>query len=235
MHKYLFIHIPKTAGVKIRHNIHMNSNYPNAKICVQEEGFDLRFMTDAELQDYDIISGHFGYGLRRRVEPTRRCVTVLRDPLQRFISTYFYWKTLAGTYLSQLAHTLSIYEFAASQDSTVVEYVDNAQTWQMLHDFLMPSRQQFAKCSPAEIIAGAKRNLRSLDFVGIQKDMIGTLAKMKETFSWEWTDEPGVWINKTPDYDVAQIDLGRLKEQLGDRLTLDEELYALGTELYNRR
>ena len=66
MQKYLFIHIPKTAGVKIRHNIHMNSNYPHAKICVQEEGFDLRFMTDAELQDYDIISGHFGYGLRRR-------------------------------------------------------------------------------------------------------------------------------------------------------------------------
>lgn len=235
MQKYLFVHIPKTAGVKIRHNIHMNSGYPNAKICVQEEGFDLRFMTDAELQDFDIISGHFGYALRRRLEPSRRCITVLREPLHRVISTYFYWKTLSGTHLSQLAQTLSIYEFAASQDLAIIEYLDNAQTWQILHDFLMPSRQQFAKSSPVEIIAGAKRNLQAFDFVGIQEDMIGTLAKMKETFSWEWTDEPGDWINKTPDYDLAQIDLGRLKEQLGDRLTLDEELYALGTELYNRR
>ena len=235
MHKYLFVHIPKTAGVKIRHNIHMNSNYPHAKICVQEEGFDLRFMTDAELQDYDLISGHFGYGLRRRVEPTRRCVTVLCEPLQRFISTYFYWKTLVGTYLSQLAHTLSIYEFAASQDSTVVEYVDNAQTWQMLHDFLMPSRQQFAKNSRSEIIAAAKRNLESLDFVGIQEDMPGTLAKMKKTFAWEWTDEPNEWINKTPDYDVGKINLDLVRKQLGDRLALDEELYALGVELFKRR
>ena len=235
MHKYLFVHIPKTAGVKIRHNIHMNCGYPDAKICVQEEGFDLRFMTDTELQDYDIVSGHFGYALRRRMEPGRRCVTVLREPFQRFISTYFYWRTLTGTTLAQLAHSLSIYDFAASQDSTVIEYVDNAQTWQILHDFEMTSRLQFAKCSRAEIIEGAKRNLEALDFVGIQEDMPGTLAKMKDTFSWQWTDEPGEWINRTPEYDVTKIDLALLRKQLGDRLALDEELYAHGVKLFKNR
>lgn len=233
MDKYLFLHIPKTAGVKIRHNIHMNLVAPQGRVCVQEEGFDLGAMTDAELQDFDIISGHFGAAVRRRLEPGRRCVSMLRSPCPRFISLYFYWKTLAGTYLAQLAHTLSIYEFAASNNPVIVEYVDNAQTWQFFHDFQINTRLRFAGRARSEILTGAGHNLRAFDCVGIHEDMEGTLAKMAKTFAWQWTDTPAARINKTPDYDVSQIDLDLLRKKLGDRLALDEELYAQGLERFN--
>jgi hypothetical protein len=235
VNRYLFIHIPKTAGVKIRHNIHMNVGFPHAKVLVQEEGVDLRFVTDAELQESDIISGHFGYALRRRLEPTRLCVTVLRRPLDRIISGYYYWKTLHGTALEKMANALSIYDFVASQDTTVVEYVDNSQTWQIFADFLAPTRGQHAACTSADILAGAKANLAAFDCVGIQEDIPGTLAKMKRVFSWKWTDEAGKWMNKTPEYDVSKIDISLLRERLGDRIAMDEELYALALELFARQ
>ena len=232
--KYLFIHIPKTAGVKIRHNIHMNAGYPHAKILVQEEGVDLRFITDVELQECDIVSGHFGFALRRRFEAARRCLTVLRRPLDRVVSGYYYWKTLHGTPLAQMANALSIYDFVASQDTTVVEYVDNAQTWQLFADFLAPTRARHASRSKSEIVAATKANLASFDFVGIQEDMPGTLEKMKRTFAWEWTDEAAERINKTPDYDAAHIDTALLRARLGDKLAMDEEIYAFALELFAR-
>jgi hypothetical protein len=231
MAKYLFIHIPKTAGVKLRHNIHMNVGYPQARICVPEEGSDLRYHSDVELQSFDLISGHFGYALRRRLEPGRRCLTLLRKPLERAISTYYYWKTLPSPH-SQITQLMSIEEFLVSKHPLVTEYVDNAQVWQIFSDYTLSHRHRFADLSRRELLMRAREHLASMDFVGIQEDMPGCLNKMKRRFEWQWTDDPLERINPTPGYDLGSLDLDALRRKAGDRLALDDELYSYAAELY---
>jgi hypothetical protein len=233
MARYLFIHIPKTAGVKIRHNIHMNVGYPDARVCVPEEGGDLRYHTDAELQGFDLISGHVGYALRRRLEPGRRCLTLLRKPLERVISTYYYWKTISPPH-SEIAQSMSIEEFLVSHHPLVTEYVDNAQVWQIFSDFIFSHRRCFADLSRREVLNRARGHLASMDFVGIQEDLTGCLEKMKRRFAWQWTDDPAERINPTPGYDLRSLDLDALRRKAGDRLALDDELYACAAELYAR-
>jgi hypothetical protein len=170
--------------------------------------------------------------LRRRLDVDRKCITFLRRPLERVISTYYYWKTLSGTLNARIATDLSIYEFAESQESLVTEYLDNAQTWQLFWDYSMAARVRFAHLEPPAILAQTMENLRLLDFVGIQEDLPQALEKMKRKFSWQWTDESDIKINKTPEYDLGQIDLDLLRNKVGNRLDMDESIYEFATELY---
>lgn len=234
MDKYFFIHIPKTAGVKIRANLHMNANFPHTKLFIPEEGDDLRYVTDTELNANNVISGHFGYALRRRLDADWRALTVLRNPVERIISGYYYWKTLPAAPLSIAARELPIYDFARSDNQAVLDYVDNAQTWQLFSDYARPTRKRFADHGAAWVLEQAKVNLATLDFVGLQEDMSGTLTKLTRKFSWRVTDAPSLRKNETPPYDLASIDQQRLRDALGDKIVLDEALYACGCDLYER-
>jgi hypothetical protein len=154
--------------------------------------------------------------------------------MDRFISGYYYWKTLHPAPAFRAANELSIYDFARSSDPAVVELIDNAQTWQLYWHFDATARLRFADRPQREILEGAKRNIASLDFVGLQEDVAGTLAKMKERFAWRWTDEPTAIVNPTARYDPALVDRNRLREALGSRIALDEELYEFARELFEK-
>ncbi|QOV90173.1 hypothetical protein IPV69_02005 [Humisphaera borealis] len=221
--------------MKIRHNIHMNANYPDTRICVQEEGEDLRYYTDKELADFDLISGHFGFAIRRRLEADRHCITILREPISRIISGYHYWRTLVDTPLGNACNSMDIYQFSQSLDPTVIEFIDNAQTWQLFWDYTTAARRRFEKIPPSEVLATARKNLRSFDFVGVQENMPGVLSTMATRFNWRWTDDVADRINSSPNPKAAgEVDLKRLRESLGSKVRLDDELYQLALQLFRK-
>jgi len=117
------IHIPKTAGTTLSHYLrnHFNvfadnefsaklaqlyqlySSYPNGSgvgIAARKwmhigfiESILSMDSTIKKTKDYDCIHGHFNV-MKYRFYPNAKFITFVREPLERAISHYYYWKKL---------------------------------------------------------------------------------------------------------------------------------------------
>lgn len=89
MKKVLHFHVPKTGGTTIQH--HFLEHLGKERVSDTIVGQRLR---DALVQfDYfDVIGGHFLVQHGDRLPQDRCCITVLRHPIDRFLSEYFYHK-----------------------------------------------------------------------------------------------------------------------------------------------
>lgn len=233
-HKYAFLHIPKTAGVRVRSSIWSNTSN-NALVLIREEIEPSIFdgMRSHELEEYDIVSGHYGFDTLRRMRDERVRVTFLREPVSRFVSSYFYWRSQAGkNVLYDAAKNQSIYEMAESKNDTVNEYIDNAMTWQIAGDPRNRAKNFYRHYAREDLLALAKANLGVFDYVGFQDRMAASLEKMRVGLGWKHDIPAGEKANETPPYDKSEIDYTRLRRALGDKLELDEALYAHARERF---
>jgi NACalpha-BTF3-like transcription factor len=94
---FYFLHIPKTSGVKMQHQLLDASNNPNAinhpKVYCPG---DFEFVFDADIaKTYNIISGHFA---RNPIEilPKVATFTIIRDPVQQYLSVAKYAAMFRG-------------------------------------------------------------------------------------------------------------------------------------------
>lgn len=162
------LHIPKTAGTSLRESISLA--HPELK--VQQIPDPQKVQPDA---DTDVISGHFSYV--NAAEYDKPVITVLRHPVDRFLSIYFFWRQLyerevERTRKTSLAHHLSLLEFAKAFDEPeLASELYNRMAWQVHSDFRLMRRYQL-RCNrgidTTKLINGALDNLRSFAVVGFQ-------------------------------------------------------------------
>ncbi|KQT53611.1 hypothetical protein ASG52_05730 [Methylobacterium sp. Leaf456] len=127
----VFVHVPKCAGTSLRQGIAAaigedrifldydnNPANPASAHRIDPEGSARRFADGAAaLLGRRIAYGHLHPAKYRAVWPEARWMTVLRDPIDRLISHYFFWKQDAG-FASHpirdyvLRHELSLIDFA---------------------------------------------------------------------------------------------------------------------------
>lgn len=237
MIRYLFLHVPKSAGVLVRTAIWRNLP-ADAKVLVREEVGESLFddIPTREFARFHLVSGHFGFEQAARIGGDRIFVTMLRDPLERYLSAYHYWRAQPGASpLFALARELDIYSYATNGHPVVRALVDNGLTWQLVGDYLRRETSLYARLTPEKLLDRALANLALFDMVGVQEDMEASLALLSRIGKWRYPGSARERINETPAYDVGQIDLDRLRKALGDRLKLDEALYAHGRELFARQ
>ncbi len=92
---FIFQHIPKTAGSTM-HTL-LDKRFDNrlgifASSHDDEEALRLRNLPEAERQAIDVLKGHMPFGLHRYMPRPAQYFTILRDPVKRIISQYFYIK-----------------------------------------------------------------------------------------------------------------------------------------------
>lgn len=100
------IHIPKTAGLTLLHYLRQHFNvYEDNKLVEVEiaklnkewkrpsliEAISERSRIIAMTSDYNCIAGHF-YAKKYKFYPNAKFITFVRDPLERMMSNYFFWK-----------------------------------------------------------------------------------------------------------------------------------------------
>src|SRR5262245_57134001 len=85
----IFLHLPKTGGTSLHH--HFSQAFEPHLIC-PERFSRLDLLPRQELSQYRYFSGHYTFAQVSLVPEARYIVTVLRDPIERVVSNYYFWR-----------------------------------------------------------------------------------------------------------------------------------------------
>jgi hypothetical protein len=98
-HHLLFIHIPKTAGTTLRHAL-ADLYPPDQRAFIYgprvEGSVSMQHFLDLSAKErapLRLVMGHYGFGLHRWLPGPSRYVTMLREPMDRIVSLFHYYRT----------------------------------------------------------------------------------------------------------------------------------------------
>lgn len=166
--KLIHLHIPKTAGTSLRESIALAHPELNVAQVIEP-------ITEPLPEDTDVMSGHISYD--DAMVFGDRIVTVLRHPVDRFVSIYFFWRELYAkgietTRKASMAHHLSLLEFARAMDEPeLCSELYNRMSWQLHSNYRLLKRfkQRCAGVNSTQaLVDGAVANLRRFPVVGFQ-------------------------------------------------------------------
>ena len=219
--RYVFIHIGKSAGTAIREAI--AKQFCENEVCPVFFPGQISELNEKELNQYKFISAHIGYD--QAAPLSSNLFTVLRNPFDRVISLYYYWKEIAGDEGGPIiAKQLSFEDFIESTDASVIVDMRNTQTWQLAHGHQAFVRQEFrSQYSEDQLLKKAIDNLENLKVVGLQENIPKFIDDINAVFGWnvEAVNRSNA-TSKRPT--VADVPVA-LKRKLYKYVELDLELY----------
>jgi hypothetical protein len=89
----VFLHIPKTAGQSVHH--FLKSLVGPDLVAPARVNEQLYLLSIADLRRYRLISGHLDWALLDCVQPPKFVFTILRNPVDRILSFYFFLRAEA--------------------------------------------------------------------------------------------------------------------------------------------
>lgn len=180
----LFVHIPKAAGTTLNRII--DGQYRPAQVFTMP-GYrhhqaleEFKALPPGERARYAFVKGHFPYGLHEIIPRPCTYLTVLRDPVDRVGSLYWFARHLHHHYLHKpiVSGPMSLEDFFASDLSPEI---DNGMT-KMISG-------EFTPCGGCtrEHFEMAKRNLQG-DFsvVALAERFDESLILMRRRFGWSY-------------------------------------------------
>ena len=219
--RYLFDHIPKTAGMS------MNAVFDD---CVGPEnvrrflGWQHASQVIARWESKTILTGHFWHSPGSLVKRRRRYLTMLRRPEDRALSLYFFYRNNlpdSDDPAASLAQAMDLPEFLMSSNPAVVRAIHN---FAVLHFRRLAEDGYSTTSDDARSLAAAKEVLEEYDFVGIHEDLAGSVERMCSRFGW-----PAVRSIPAVNPTRQRTSLSGIDPALRARL---REVNRLDTELY---
>lgn len=225
----IFLHIPKTAGTTL--NTLLYKQYPlkySWKIhSPYRHDFhnELDKATKAQKEKIFFFTGHMAFGLHEFLPQPSTYITMLRDPIERVISFYYFILRNPEHYLYNIVkeRQMSLKELISSRISSELE---NGQT-RLLSGNLELDKNQLGGFEPSspELLEAAKNNLKEpLTAFGITERFDESLILFKRKLGW-----------RVPLYVKQNVTNSRpLKEDISsDVIRLIEKNNVLDIELYN--
>lgn len=229
MNKYFFLHIPKTAGTSLftlfRSTLGEEQVYQVRDVNIGKQRAEA-------IQSLALVGGHLTYDqMQVYFELERYRFTFLRHPVERFLSMYYYYRSVEEVTRDLTVRVAKTLDLGAYIDwlSETDEYqhLRNAQTWYLTGGLM-------TKMSGAERLDIAKENLASLDFVGITEDMADSLDLLCLDCRWspvERIPRDNVTARRPKMEDID----GDIVQRIREISSLDMELYANGLDLYEQK
>jgi hypothetical protein len=133
--RLVFVHLPKTGGTTLHH--HFSAHFRPEEIC-PERFSNLQSYSPDELMRWRFFSGHFNADEIKRIPGPVYTVTVLRNPIERLLSHYYFWKRHTAQYIErlnlrgpQLTRSGTLTEFLRSTEPAVWTACNNRITRQL--------------------------------------------------------------------------------------------------------
>jgi hypothetical protein len=125
---FLFMRIHKTASEALQKQI--LDRLPKQDVCPLEFEWAVRALPEARLRAYRVFSGHISPAALSEAVGPPVVVTMLREPRERLLSCYFYWKAgaahAAGAFFDAIRE-LSLLEFLRSHNPPIRRAIWNTQ------------------------------------------------------------------------------------------------------------
>jgi hypothetical protein len=220
----IFLHLPKTAGTTLNRLIEWE--YPVFEMYSIDPVFftwsaaHLRKLSPDRLRKIRMFKGHMLYGLHEVLPQPATYITVLRDPVDRVISAYYFMR-------SYKLHPL--YWKLRRTNCTLEDFVRKFQRDNVQSKIIGGSPYELP-CT-REVVEKAKDNLRHrFSVVGLSERFEESLALMKLRFGWKLSSYSSFNVTRSrpKKHDLPQSTLEMIHEKNG----LDMELYDAGKQIF---
>ena len=210
----IFLHIPKAGGSTLYHVLDWNYDHPYT-ITVYKQIPPLIALPDAEKRQIQCLKGMVFYGIHRYLPQDCTYITIMRDPVERVISHYFYSfsrKRRLGEVIQEIdpVEALQREPFHVTYQLRLLLGGDNIDS--VLHDPL-----------PDNAVDIAKQNLaRHFAVVGVLDHYDAALLLMKRAFGWSraFYARQNVGKERDPRSEIPAPLLDRLTEACAPEIEL---------------
>lgn len=225
----IFLHVPKTAGITL-HRIIEKQYRPDEMFTVLKEVESIdqfRVLPEDQRAKVRVLKGHFFFGVHELLPRPSTYFTVLRDPIDRVISHYYY--VLLRDTDSKLHRTVSEKNLSLEQflESGVLPSADNGLTRYLSG---VGDSAPYGKC-PQSALELAKSNLENhFSVVGLTDRFDETLILLKRAFGWKFAfyKNKNITSDRPPKEKLSASTLA-LIERYNE---LDRELYRFGKQRF---
>ena len=220
----IFLHVPKAAGSTLNRLIEWE--YPLAEIYSVDPVFykwsweHLQHLSKERLKKTRVFKGHMLFGLHPILPQPATYITVLREPVDRVLSAFYFMR---GYKLHPLYWRLKFGSYS-------------------LEDFVRRSRRENVQCKilagadyyqpcTAEICERAQKNLSQyFSVVGLTERFEESLALMKLRFGWKLRHYSSFNVTRSRPRkaDLPQSDLDLIRE----KNSFDVSLYDYAAKLF---
>lgn len=225
----IFLHIPKTAGITLSRIIEKQYNAASifsidgANSAASIEKF--KQLPESRREKIQVLQGHMPFGLHAFLPQGALYITLLREPVDRVISAYYYICGFAGHPLHKVVSPMSLEEF-------VSKTIDNQPT-RLLAGQTMAD-VAFGQCS-SEMLETAKTNLREhFSVIGLTERFDETLILLKRYLGWKEItvySHQNMTVARPPKSAIPKSAIRLIEEHS----QLDIALYQYAKELYEER
>ena len=238
----IFLHIPKVGGTTVNKIIDRqykpntiyrvrddDSRHKRIQDCVDE----FKVLPVAEKEEIEVVMGHMGFGIHNFLPQPSVYITMLRDPVERVISYYYYVLRTSNHYLYQkvTSEKISLEDCIRLGISTEL---DNSQTRILsASNGDSDSPITFGQCNE-EMLKRAKKNLQEYFVgVGLVESFDKSLLLFKKLLNWNniFYIKRNVTKNRPLKSDFSQETLNIIQNQN----EFDLELYRYAAELFNEQ
>lgn len=233
MNRYFVDHIPKTGGTAL-HNI-FSSVLGSEKVSPLIL-FKRLSQVIGENDHFQLVQGHFRFLPGDRLPVDRLAATLLRDPIDRCLSAYFFNRLDVPVSIGseskgiELARSLSLAEYVSCKDPSVLDYLDN---YQARHFFPL---NWDGVSTPADdrLLAMAVQSLEEYDLVGVHESFSDFVDVLCYRWSLPRVDQvPRIKVTSSRP-SKRDVSPGVLKK-LRALNELDIELYETAKELFEKK
>ena len=231
--RIIHIYIPKTAGTALR--TAFERAYKNEMRSFPHR--DERRYAEIDPNEYDFYSGHIGF--KTASEIGGDIIAVFRNPVDRFVSVYYFWRQLYANGVEQSRNTAMAAKYDLDQfvlirdEPFLIEEFNNRITWQVAYGSSLPLRLELRSQGKTEdeIFRTAVDNVESFAVVGTQERIGEFRDRLKQRYGVDLQIErTNVTQNKAEKRDLGIQTLRRIQ----DWVYMDLELYQRVLEMASR-
>jgi Sulfotransferase family len=231
-----YLHIPKCGGTSVK--VLLRQAFPAEQGVRWLEHHPRRLADNSGgLGRHPCYSGHVVYRFRDLLPSRTAVMTFLRDPVDRAVSAFYYFRSLGREKLAEeetipgldRCCELSLDEFLEAEPLAARVHLGNIQTWM----FSQPHMYHVSPWRPLTRadLDEARRNLERVAFVGVTDRFEDSILLLCRMCDWPLPDAVP-HENRTPIRPGTEEVSPGARAALKELTTLDAELYRLGADLF---
>lgn len=218
----VFLHIPKTAGTTLNRIIEWQYNplsiFTIDPYRIRATPERLKELSEARRRRLRVVRGHLYYGIHEFLPQGATYITMLRDPVARFLSSY---------YFLQRRPLHPMHRKVKSEKIGIEDFIRLTPRRQNMQCSLLGGIPSNGTCDQRTLEVAKENLAKRFSVVGLSERFEESLMLMAKTFDWEVPFYENRKVAKTrPEVEPAAVEL------IKEHNRLDLELYEFGRNLF---